>query len=273
MSVILEETRMRIAQMVNDICHQLGGTGDNFTQNIEMWEFSAMVDEALEGVDYIDKTSFLNSLCPKVSCMLDKMMNTPSSNFVCKLSALFEGFEGSNSGLGYPLLFTSSECRACSTSWTAFTTYNQQSRKIIININPENCNQFSLIDIYETIQHELVHANILQNLLNAGWNGTSTALEIAFYEYVNHIYGPNSTPSQHRYMLDNLLVEMINSLIEANNGIGTYEDFEGFVLNSFGQDLLLYCEYSLEEINDKMTKYSSFISNHNNIGSFFKSCQ
>ena len=64
------QSRMLIAQMVNDICQQLGGTGDNFTQNIEMWELSAMVDEALEGVKWIlpnfNGNSRLECLCNKI---------------------------------------------------------------------------------------------------------------------------------------------------------------------------------------------------------------
>lgn len=57
-----------------------------------------------------------------------------------------------------------------------------------------------------------------------------------------------------------------------NNGIGTYEDFEGIVLNSFSAEVLGYCGITQAELQAKFDRYKSFISNSQNLSNLFKSC-
>jgi hypothetical protein len=229
--------------------------------------------EMLEGEDYIITPRVFKDKCPKAACMLEKMLNSPSSSFVCNLTSIFEGFGGSNNGIMYHLHFVTDLGRKdAPAGWNALTSVDKKTNRVFISFNSTNCEDSDFIDIFETLQHEMIHAYIYQSLLNAGWNGNPLTHDQAFHAYVQHIYGKNATPSQHQYMLDYFVDRMIESLIQANGGMGTFEDFEGLVLNGFGNDVLSYCGYSLNETQAKLDRYNNFISNPNNISSFFNSC-
>lgn len=85
-------------------------------------------------------------------------------------------------------------------------------------------------------------------------------------------YGPIAGKTEHELMLNVFVNDMVQSLIDANEGIGNFSDFEGLVLRGFGQDLLQYTNYTQIDINNKMAVYNSFISNPANVSPNFVSC-
>ena len=231
------------------------------------------LNDMLEGDDYIIIPGNFKEKCPKAACMMDKMLNIPSSSFFCSLTPMFEGFDGSNKGLGYHLRFvTDLGGKDAPSGWKALASVQKETGRVFISFNSTNCENSDFIDIFETLQHEMIHAYLYQSLLNTGWNGNLNTYADAFHAYVQHTYGKNATSTQHQIMLDYFVDQMVQSLIEANGGIGTYQDFEGLVLNGFGNDVLDYCVYSIDDIQTKLDRYNNFISNPNNISSLFNSC-
>jgi hypothetical protein len=231
------------------------------------------LNDMLEGEDYIITPREFKDKCPKAACMLEKMLNSPASSFVCSLTSMIEGFGGSNNGIGYHLHFvTDLGGKGAPSGWKALASVNEETGRVFISFNSTNCENSDFIDIFKTLQYEMIHAYIYQSLLNTGWNGNLNTYTDAFHAFVQHTYGKNATSTQYQIMLEHFVDQMVQSLIQANGGIGNYEDFEGLVLNGFGNDVLDYCGYSIDDIQTKLDRYNNFISNLNNISSFFNSC-
>jgi len=233
------------------------------------------IDEALEGKDAILPHPNLSTLCPTVNCLFNKIINKQmGSNFVCNLKSQFDGSTGTNNGKGFHLHIRAEDFTKSSNlknDGLAITTLI--SGRPTILINSSNCNQNNnLFNIFDTFQHEMIHANILQNLLNNGWSGAETDRASAFHAYVLQEYGPNAGKTEHELMLNSFVKDMVQSLIDANGGIGSYSDFEGLVLNGFGQDILKYTNYTVADIQLKKQNFNNFIANPANITQNFISC-
>ena len=125
------------------------------------------------------------------------------------------------------------------------------------------------INIYETLQHELVHAKIFSDCMRLyGYDGKqmgSISYFDAFKKLVIKEYGNNATTEQHKLMLDKYIKDMVDNLITMT-GKGTYDDYIGLVLNSFPEDILLECGYytsgGVGSVQDKIHDYKLFV--HNN---------
>jgi hypothetical protein len=284
------DVRDVIAQVFDDNCPEsedpwggnppdFGMGGEAFDTGVDRMGFSSGVMEgvnaALEGEERIVNHSTFRNSCSKVNCMLNKMLNQPSSDYVCSLMEIFSGQDGSNNGRGYDIYFTQNPCNNCEEGWTAFTHFDDETQTLRINFNQKYCDKdnLSFFDIFETIQHELIHANMYQFMLNTGIPFNNSDLTSLFNDFIKWVYGPDATGNQHRIMLKFLIETMVNSLIEANDGKGTFEDFEGLVLNSFGADLLSYKGITEDSLQIKLNRYNDFVSDPENVSSFFKSCE
>lgn len=260
------------------------GSDNSFLETLEDAVFGQgildRISSKLEGVDYIIPYPSLNKSCPKALCILEKMLNGPlGTRFVCDLLAPFNGENGENQGLGFHLLigaqdFINDGIPETLPTANALTTIGENTgNRPFILLNSNNCDNINLMNIFDTFQHEFIHASIYQELKNMGWNGSNISEGDAFHQYVMQKYGiQNPTTTQHQLILDYFVDLMVNSLIEANNGIGSFEDFEGLVLNGFGEDVLIYCGISLSELQEKYQNHLNFINNPSNVGGFFKNC-
>ncbi len=85
-------------------------------------------------------------------------------------------------------------------------------------------------------------------------------------------YGGQSGENEHNLMLEHYLDDMVNSLIEMNNGIGSYGEFVGLILNGFSIDVLNYCGISLQYVQEKYAEYLLFIQQPGHINSVLSSC-
>lgn len=218
----------------------------------------------------------INSHCPKYACMLKEIIeNQANGDFLCSWLSEFEGDNGT------PLYFQAFQFGAYDNNYNpqaeALTFYDNEHGHAVININSIKCNANNLTPamIFETLQHELIHAELYRRLYEEyNWNGASTTFEQAFYLVVNEKYGPNPEVAHHRYILEELLDEMVNSLIGLNNNIGTYNDFVGLVLIGIPPNLYQYINLTTQDVNELYFDYETFLSNHplNNINTIYNHC-
>lgn len=214
--------------------------------------------ELFEGSDYIRTDNSLAAECPLVNCIWNQMKNgVLGTGYVCeKLESFASSTE--NNGAG-SFLYVFADNRNLSGALAAVST--APNGIIYLQINPDYCdNSADKLNIFETLQHELVHAEIYSKLFKKyGYLGDANSLNYAeaFHQLVLKEYGDQAGPDQHHLMLEQFLDEMINSLIEIA-GEGTFEDFEGLVLNGFPEDVLNYCGITKEEVLQKVNRYIDF---------------
>lgn len=102
-------------------------------------------------------------------------------------------------------------------------------KEINIYINKNTCNsQASLYDL-ETIQQELMHADIIYRLLMKGWDGSNQDYSFQFENLVVSAFGIGSSDIQHFELLNQYLVPLENSLMVMNGNLGSYDDYVGCV--------------------------------------------
>jgi len=145
--------------------------------------------------------------------------------------------------------------------------------RVTILINQSKCNNITPIEVFETLQHELIHADIHRRLLrDYNWNEELGSISEAFLKMVELEYGTQATLSQHEFMLDYYLDIMAESLIAANNNIGSKEDFLGLLLNGFEEEVLDCKGLTLEDVAVLYGNYISFINQPGNLNSIFSGC-
>ncbi|MBK7344645.1 MAG: hypothetical protein IPJ06_17060 [Saprospiraceae bacterium] len=238
------------------------------------------VFEALDKLDIIVIQKSLKTLCPKYACIIDKMMNSGlGTSFVCELMSGFDGSMGNNNGLGFGLHIRALDyslypgLNNSAYAGTRVTNPWEGIKQIVIEVNSLNCTTIDALDVFETIQHELIHADIERRLIEGyGWNGNDIDFAQAFHQLVLNEYGGQAGPSEHNLMMEHYLDEMVNGLIEMNNGIGTYSNFVGLVLNGFPIDVLNYCGITQQFVQTQYGAYLNFIQQPGHINSVLSSC-
>ncbi len=100
----------------------------------------------------------------------------------------------------------------------------------------------------------------------------------ALVEYLNDKrsvseVGGQSGENEHSLMLEHYLNEMVNSLIEMNNGVGTYYDFVGLVLNGFPIEVLNYCGYTLQGVQVHYNNFLNFVQQPGGVNEMLLSCE
>lgn len=201
----------------------------------------AGLDEALEGNPHIKLSKNLATDCPKLNCILNKLLGEGelSSDFLCNMLDQFDG----NPTIGIVTTLP----RVGEPNFLGKTEVIK-GKNILIHFNKNNCNSIEVLDLFETFQHELIHADFFRQLFeDYGWTGDYLTLDETFKKLVEFKYGPDATPDQHVLMLNELLPDMINSLMQANgssiqcNGTETSGDclyFKTLIINGFSEELL-----------------------------------
>ncbi|MCP3928097.1 MAG: hypothetical protein GY705_03240, partial [Bacteroidetes bacterium] len=220
-----------------------------------------------DGYDYVIIQSHLKNDCSKYHCVIDEMMNgSLGTSFVCDLLSGFDGTTGNNNGVGFHLIISAENFASheeLNNSAYAFTQIDKTvfgDYTIQIVINTLNCENINIVEIFETVQHELIHADIKRRLIEVhGLYVSNDMTETeAFHELVFKEYGGQAGTDEHKLMLEYYLEEMVNSLIEMNNAVGEYDDFVGGVLNGFPLDALNYCDISYNDVQQKYIDFQNF---------------
>ncbi len=229
------------------------------------------INDIYDGFGVNDKIIVFHNLvdfCPVYDCILNEMISGPAgTGFVCQL---FSGFDNNSQQV---LQFRPVDFAANGLNSQAFaaTVYVESKVQILININ--NCSTTSPIVAFETIQHELLHADINRRLLeDHNWEAANESFEDAFFKLVYFEYGPNASFSEHEFMLDFYLDQMIQSLVEYNNGVGAEEDFIGLVYFGFPADVLFYNNITVSQALSLYSDYQNFISSPGKINHTFSNC-
>jgi len=204
-------------------------------------EFDKKINAVLDGNPHIKISANLATDCPKLNCILNKLMqgDGTGSDFLCDLMSKFDG----SPKFGIAAQFPSSSDNPEFAGKAEVINGN-----ILISFNKNNCKNIEGFDLFETFQHELVHADFYRQLIkDYGWSGSPMTFDATFKLLVHNKYGPNATPDQHVLMLNQLLPDMINSLMQANGSNDTCTGletsgpclyFKTFIVNGFGLDLL-----------------------------------
>lgn len=219
--------------------------------------------------DYIIINPNLKTECPLYDCIMRKMINngTLGTQLVCSLLSNFEAVDGQHlqmvpGAFAYP-----------NQNPNAYAATAVVEGRICIFVNTIKCNSIDAIDVFETIQHELIHADIRRRLLeDYSWNGDELNISESFLKMVELEYGAQATLSDHELMLDYYLDLMVESLIAANDNVGTREDFIGLVLNGFEEEVLNSCGLAFEDVSVAYNNYLTFISQPGNLSSIFTEC-
>jgi hypothetical protein len=229
------------------------------------------MNDIYNGFGMDDKIVIFHNLidfCPVYDCILNEMISGPAgTNFICEL---FSGFDdNAQQVLQFrPVNFAGS---GLNPQALAATAYVESKVQILISIS--NCSSATPIVAFETLQHEILHADIKRRLLeDFEWQVENETFEDAFFKLVYFEYGPNASFSEHEFMLDFYLDEMIESLIEFNNGVGTEQDFIGLVYFGFPAEVLLYNNISVSQALSIYEDYENFISGPSNINNIITNC-
>lgn len=208
-------------------------------------------------------------LCPQYDCILKNMISGPlGTQFVCDFFSKFEYTDGKI------LVVRASDFNALGYDPNAYAATDFYSGQITIQINSLMCNTVDPIAVFETIQHELVHAEIRRQLrVNYNLDPLGWSYSACFFEFVYENYDSGADFTEHEIMLRYFLNPMIESLIEMNNGVGTEQDFKGLVLNGFPLDVLFACGYSPGEVTSLYYTYLDFIDRPGNINSMILNCE
>ena len=212
----------------------------------------------------INTSPTLKTTCPELACIWENMQGGKGliTTFVCDL---FKSFEDPNDWKNVI------DIRAGNLSTDdkkIFGKTDIQDGIVYIEIDKSNCGGQDKLEMFETLQHELIHAKIFNDCMNLfGFDGkTQNSLNYlnVFKKLVVSEYGTNTTTDQHKLMLDKYINDMVINLIEITKQ-GTYDDYIGLVLNGFPEDILWQCGYSPNYAVDKFHNYNVYKHNNSDI--------
>jgi hypothetical protein len=212
--------------------------------------------------------NFSNS-CPKYYCVFEAMMNGPfGSELVCDI---LSGFDEDTES---PLFVRAFD-------FSIAQNYNPSSVAVVeviggtvnLTINTKLCNAASSRFAFETLQHELVHADIQRRLLeDYNWNGNGLTYLVALNQLAYEIYGEDVTPNEHAIMIQHYLDIMIDGLIQMNGGVGTYDDFVGLVLTGFPPEVYTYINLTTSDVMSLYYDYLNATTGQGNINNVLINC-
>lgn len=240
-------------------CHENGYTVEALEE---------MYEKALFGKNTVSISQAFAHYCPRAKCLIDKFRNGAiTSKLHTEICQKFEGEKNPTH-----LDITASTIPSNPSAY-AYAKVRVQSDGTVyheIKFNQANCNNSSInnLEILETFFHELLHVEINRKLIELGLSpndiNNTTLKSAKFISMVTSEYGPNAPITQHEYMLSIFLEKMVNSIREANGGIGLYEDYLGLVLFGFGEPAdITYLQslgYSSQDVITLYNRYKSFIN-------------
>jgi len=250
-----ESTHQTMADAMSELCADSDPNatsmtfqvGDDDDDMIDPWD----VERVTEGLGGIKVDPALKRGCPKINCILDNMIDGGLATSL--IDRLCENFEEEGWGMPSLRIFPSDE-----TNGNGYTTIDDGTVYMFLDV--EDCENKNNFDIFETIQHELVHAEIFRDLqVLIGFNNSDED-DIDYYQALSLLaaakYPDLPFLDQHVLMLQEYLGPMVESLIEMNGNPspipeGMYDMFEAFVLNGFGEspEVLEHMGYNLSELS------------------------
>ncbi|MEE9438213.1 MAG: hypothetical protein V3V14_04385 [Saprospiraceae bacterium] len=199
-------------------------------------------DMAWDGMDKIQIAPSLKKDCPIADCIVKNMMNSgPLSTTL--INGLLKPCVGETKT---DIIFLSSAFVSPGKDPNAVAASEillHNNSKMFIYINKLKCASSNKVDLFESVQHELIHADINRRLVEKyGFTTSGSTMldyQSAFDALMLEEYGESPSQVQHELMLNYYIDDMVQSLIDMNGGHGTYNDFVGLVLNGFPEPILI----------------------------------
>ena len=206
----------------------------------------------------------LKEKCPLFACIWNNMMDGGlSTDFVCDLSSEILD----QSGIDLTITATNFDNNDNDPNATAATIF-QTNENLVIEVNTTKCENANPVDIFETLQHELIHVKLKRDLLaNYGFDLTdqSTYLEL-LEQMALERYGLDATVDEHQILLNDYVSDAVFSLIEMNGGDEShYEIFEAIVLNGMPTEFLIAAGEDLTELEGRIINAIEYLNNPDNL--------
>ncbi len=246
--------------------------------------------ESLESVgdDNIVIPTQLKDNCPKVACVVEKMLGGEdpfafSSDLFCEILAAFEPNDGVAQNLIISAGSYSSSSAGMNQNAIAGTEliFRPSIATMIITFNSDKCESLSGFETFEALSHELLHADIKRRLVVD--HGLSSLNEDSYGDAIRKLLeaecgndGVNDPPwtNDHELMFNEYLYILAENLWSANNEIGDISDYVGTVLNGFPMDIILASDdYNTEaEVFSEINSSHEFLEEEGNLLDAFEDC-
>ena len=220
----------------------------------------AAFEAALDGVDKIKFGATLATDCPIFDCIVKNMSSGGSlrTSFIAELLRPCEG----NSRTNINFISQSFSAVGKDPNALAAASFTPSSSNLVVAINSDKCSNPNRFDAFETIQHELIHADIKRRLLeDYGYDPTQFT---TYQDILNQLllleYGESAGQDEHDLMLKYYALPAAESLWQMNGGIGTIADYLPLVLRGFPSSVLQNAGYNLNQITQDVIQMQQFIN-------------
>jgi hypothetical protein len=132
------------------------------------------IEESLGGVDYI--TNLLGN-CPKVNCILDKLLSI-NNNQICNIMQSIDN--DNNFGIVVESISKIGYYKGTNSKFEAQTIVTKGGNIKIQFDFEASCNSESPMGIAVAVMHEFMHANFFLELTKMGWDGKRDTFESIF---------------------------------------------------------------------------------------------
>lgn len=248
-------------------------TAENFYESLE----SVEEDKIIPNPDFKKE-------CPKAACVLEKMLNGDppfSEAFVCEMLDEFIPNDGVAQNLFFAAKSFSSndDLNPNALAGNSMDLSGTIPSQFII-FNSDNCEAQSGFQIFETISHELLHADIKRRLVeDYGLEDFPGGYADAFKKLLEKEYGQDGVDvppwtNDHELMFNEYLDILAANLWSANNENGEISDYIGIVLNGLPMDILLASDdyNSEQDVIDEINDAFNFIEEEGSLLSGFEDC-
>ena len=220
--------------------------------------------------------------CPRAECLLNKMIaNNLTSDFLCELLQSNDSTSNVILRFGSKDFLLPTNPKALAETKTTYVNpvfnmvLGDTCSYVNIIFNSKRCGYSNKLTTIGTILHELIHADIRKRLLTEYGIKNDGEFQAAFKQLVLKVYGDSATINDHHLMLKYYVDKMVNNLKSINGDLGVYEDYEGEVLNAFGEaeiGFLIACGYPIDDVYKKIERNTNFINNPDNISPIINEC-
>jgi len=206
-----------------DPCDPSKSTEDIINESINSKCLPTNLDGLMNDIgdsgDYIVKNL---KNCPKVDCMLKKIMNISGNDICDKIKKIDKDKKHS--------VFMTSGNVTDGQGNSAYAETNMTGGLNIVFDTKLTCESNSGIDVAETILHEYLHAEFRIEMLKMGWDGKDASknkyLDLYFQKLISQ-----TGKSEHEVIAEYYLNPLAKALWELNGKKGKIIDYYGYVLN------------------------------------------
>ena len=218
------------------------GTGD-ISNVINESIIEEYINNALAEEEYVIYNQLKNS-CPKLQCILDHLMSSDPGEALCPdfIFGLLQPFV-TNGKLH--LRINAAPLEGNYQGGLAFNTLDfgtgtDPSTSIDIIFEENYCDTASSFNLYSTLLHEMIHADIKRRLIQDFGLSDVNDIDSLFGKLLEEMgYDGNNWNDEHQLMLIEYLTQMAESLWLANGSEGELGWYYGYILNGFPPELVL----------------------------------